>query len=250
MDFITGNKFKKLCDYVLDENGFIKTEAQNHIPFFFVKVDFIDLFFQKYKPNFDFYLITHNGDNDVSEKYDDYLNDKNLLKWYSTNINHQHIKLKSIPIGIANEIWSHGNELIFDEIINEKNTKNNLIYANFDVNTNISERNHCLKNIKQQGIILETKKPFKLYLKDISESYFVISPNGNGIDCHKTWESLYLKTIPIVTKSTNINFYNNLPILIINDWDEFRLSDLSIELYEKLWYNFDINKLNVNYFIS
>lgn len=46
---------------------------------------------------------------------------------------------------------------------------------------------------------------------------FWISPRGNGIDCHRTWEALYLDVIPIVWNSSLNVLYENLPILIIND---------------------------------
>lgn len=46
---------------------------------------------------------------------------------------------------------------------------------------------------------------------------FWISPRGNGIDCHRTWEALYLDIIPIVWNSTLNSLYANLPVMIIND---------------------------------
>ena len=35
MNFITGNKFKDISDYTLDESGFRKTGITNDIPIFF-----------------------------------------------------------------------------------------------------------------------------------------------------------------------------------------------------------------------
>ena len=32
---------------------------------------------------------------------------------------------------------------------------------------------------------------------------FVASPSGNGLDCHRTWEALLLRSIPIVKVQTN-----------------------------------------------
>jgi hypothetical protein len=90
------------------------------------------------------------------------------------------------------------------------------------------------------------KLPFNQYLEEVAKSYFVISPNGNGVDCHKTWESLYLKSIPIVTKSINVDFYKNYPIIIINDWSELNLSILTVDTYNKLWDNSFNQKLFFN----
>ena len=52
------------------------------------------------------------------------------------------------------------------------------------------------------------------------ECAFEASPRGNGIDCHRTWEALILKTIPIVKTSRFDPAYDGLPVVIVKDWDE------------------------------
>lgn len=52
------------------------------------------------------------------------------------------------------------------------------------------------------------------------EFAFEISPRGNGIDCHRTWEALILKTIPIVLTSHLDPIYDGLPVAIVKDWEE------------------------------
>jgi hypothetical protein len=59
---------------------------------------------------------------------------------------------------------------------------------------------------------------------------FWLSPRGNGIDCHRTWEALYLDIIPIVWNSSLNILYKNLPVVIINDYKELN----ERFLYEKL----------------
>ena len=250
MDFITGNKFKKICNYSLDEFGFniLSEPKENEILKIFVKIDYVHSFFttRQQRP---YILYTHNGDLPVDDNYLRYLDDPYLIKWYGQNIMTNHSKLKSIPIGIANEKWPHGNENIFNEVLNKNIKKERLIYVNFDVNTNITERNYCISELNKKGLFMSDKLPFKEYLEEVAKSYFVISPNGNGVDCHKTWESLYLKTIPIVTKSINIDFYNDYPIMVINNWSEFKLSDIDIDLYQKLLKKFNFNDLTIKKFI-
>lgn len=249
MNIITGNKFKNLCDFVLDENGFIKTNKDNEIKIFFVKTDYLDLFFSKYKPNHPFILLTHNSDYHINISHLNYLNDSFLLNWYAQNVDISHPKLKSIPIGIANERWEHGNINIFEKIIKEENKKNNLTYCNFNINTNLEERSGCLNVIKKLEIKVSPSIDFENYLREVSKSYFVISPNGNGVDCHKTWESLYLKSIPIVTESININFYKNLPILIIKNWESLDINYLTEKNYKLIWDNFNPETLTCNSFL-
>lgn len=244
MDFITGNKFKRSCHYSYDEQGVIKHREpkEDEILRIFVKIDYVHNFFTQ-KQYRSYILFTHNGDLPVDESYLKYLDNPKLIKWYGQNIMIKHPKLESIPIGIANEIWSHGNEDVFKEVMGKNIEKERLIYINFDVNTNRSERNYCISELNKKGLEMQPKLPFKEYLEEVTKSYFVVSPNGNGVDCHKTWEALYLKTIPILTQSINIDYYKNLPIIVINDWAEFNPKMFNYDLYRKNWGGFDINKL-------
>ena len=58
------------------------------------------------------------------------------------------------------------------------------------------------------------------------EYAFAISPHGNGLDCHRTWESLILGCIVIVKKSSLDQLYEGLPVVIINDWSEITSENL------------------------
>lgn len=246
LPFISGMGYRKLCDYIYDE--FEKFNIDNIKQFngmkIFVKTDLLAEFIRNilFKIKTNFILYSHNSDLGIDEKYVDLLDNKYLKMWYAQNVLIRHNKLKSIPIGIANKRWKHGNVEILSDTINKNNTKDNLIYCNFDINTNIVERKKCIDNIFP--ITLSPKVDFEQYLEQLSKSYFVISPNGNGIDCHKHWESLYLKTIPIVTDSINIqNFRNEYPFIVIKDWSDFKKLELNEELYFNMIQKLDKNKL-------
>jgi hypothetical protein len=70
----------------------------------------------------------------------------------------------------------------------------------------------------------------------LSTYKFCICPEGNGVDTHRLWEALYLKTIPIVIKSefTEILEYNKIPLVILNNWNEFDENKLvyNVSLFE------------------
>ena len=55
---------------------------------------------------------------------------------------------------------------------------------------------------------------------------FSISPHGNGLDCHRTWEDLALGCIVIVKSSPLNSLYEGLPVVIIEDWDEIHEANL------------------------
>lgn len=244
MEFITGNKFKRICHHSYDEFGFsIQSEpVDGEILKVFVKIDYVHNFFMN-PPSIPFILITHNGDIPVDDSCLRYMENSNLIKWFGQNIMTTHHKLISIPIGLANEKWPHGDEKVFNDVMSQNISKERLIYVNFDVNTNRIERNYCLSELNKKGLEMSDKLPFKQYLEELAKTYFVVSPNGNGVDCHKTWEALYLGAIPIVTKSINIYFYKGYPIIIIDDWSNFNPDYYTVDLYNKIWDDFNQNKL-------
>lgn len=49
---------------------------------------------------------------------------------------------------------------------------------------------------------------------------FSISPYGNGMDCHRTWEDLILGCIVIVKTSPIDPLFEGLPVVIVKDWSE------------------------------
>jgi hypothetical protein len=55
---------------------------------------------------------------------------------------------------------------------------------------------------------------------------FVVSPHGNGLDCHRTWESMVLGNIVIVKRSSLDPLYEGLPVVIVDDWREITSENL------------------------
>ena len=49
---------------------------------------------------------------------------------------------------------------------------------------------------------------------------FVISPAGNGLDSHATWEALLCGCIPIVPRSDIDLLFKDLPVWLVDSWDE------------------------------
>jgi hypothetical protein len=95
----------------------------------------------------------------------------------------------------------------------------------FSSNTNPDEREIALelgKNITGAYIIKQPITP-KSYRKLLLRSKFVLSPPGNGPDCHRTWESMYLGAIPIVKRSFWPFSHLQLPVLVLDDWNDLEL---------------------------
>jgi hypothetical protein len=134
--------------------------------------------------------------------------------------------------------------------VTHRKLNENLLLINFDRNTDQTGlRSNVWKDLcttenkknypfitcidKEKGVQIE-KIP-KIYKRN-RQYPFWLSPRGNGLDCHRTWEALYLDIIPIVWNSSLNILYENLPVIIINDHKELNekfLYDKFNEISEK-----------------
>ncbi len=235
--YVTGMGFRKRCHMVCDEFGF---DPPTHITeddqFVFVKTDYTKAFETHVLPsiNFTVNLITHNSAIGIGEEHVSLLNNPKVKHWYAQNANIPHPKLSSIPLGLANYRWTHGDYTIVDKVNEEVNEKSCLLYMNFDTSTNEAKRKPIQeKFVNKEYVKCSGAKSFNEYLVDLRKSKFTISPPGAGIDCHRIWESIAVDTIPIVEKCHNITFYQDMPILVIEDWDVVNENYLN-EQYEKI----------------
>ncbi len=75
--------------------------------------------------------------------------------------------------------------------------------------------------------------PRYLYYKELAASQFVLSPYGLEIDCVRNWEALVLDCIPIVEHTFADALYEDLPVVLVHDWNEINEAFLN-EKYEQL----------------
>jgi hypothetical protein len=234
--YVTGMGLRNRCHLIYDE--FQKDSANKitqHNQVVFVKADFIYDFFINIAKDirFKFKLITHNSDLSINENHATLLNYSNLIRWYAQNVDIYHPKLTSIPIGIANARWGHGNISALKEVESLHTQKTNLLYCNFDSSTNQANRSQLYNQFANQDFAhVSQRKTFREYLTDVKSSRYVLSPAGNGIDCHRLWETLLMRSIPVVENSINISFYKHLPILIADDWRQVNEQFLREKLHQ------------------
>jgi len=199
----------------------INLSPENNI--FFIKTDFINEFATAILPkiNYKFILLTHDSDFPIPGNTK-ILENSFLIKWLGMNVHSIHPKLQAVPIGMANEVWPHGNKQTMMKVIEENNNKTNLIYCNFDPQTNPEQRYSTIEKLRQLPFIDFDfhKHDYESYLRKVSTYKYIISPPGNSIDCHRIWESIYLKTIPICLKSIPLHYFKNEPILFLDSWEQ------------------------------
>jgi len=197
-----------------------------------------------------FRLVLHNNDAGFDESNLELLDIPNCKKIYTQNVLIEHEDVVPIPIGLGNSCWHYGDQTAFDNIEpSEEKTED--IFFNFTIEGGCRDvkRPDCFNKCTQLGIPWIKSLDQRSYIEKLNTYKFIISPEGNGIDCHRTWEALYLKTIPIVDKNKVTEHFSKLfPMVLVDDWNTFKLDDLN-GVYEKAdWSNYEL--LDFNKFIS
>ena len=66
------------------------------------------------------------------------------------------------------------------------------------------------------------------YFEELIASMFAWSPPGAGIDAHRTWEALLVRTIPVVLRTTLAPLYadHNLPVAVVDDYNDVTVAGL------------------------
>ncbi|KAJ3075793.1 hypothetical protein HDU98_006884 [Podochytrium sp. JEL0797] len=189
-----------------------------------------------------------------------------LLGWYATNckgIEAAHGKISCMPIGV--DQWGDKREKLQTAYRQGFGLKHGLewnsgnvsgkheryVLASFGINTNPPLRQavydlFCVNSNTTRDVNSVMNCQFgqvdqlTFYTKVLANSRFAISPHGNGLDCYRTYEALFMNVIPIVVTSSLDPLYENLPVLILKSWE-----DLTLELMEETELKFAARKWNL-----
>ena len=214
-----------------------------------------------------FILVTGDCDEscpgDLFSSHEDFLafiENPKIIRWYSQNCFPNHPKMVQIPIGLDYHTLSNidNNQNILthwwgdkmpplDQELKIKRISNKAkpltsrklqAYSNFhfQMTTKFGQDRILAKaQIPAECVFYEPNRCPRLQSWKTQVKYaFVISPHGNGLDCHRTWEALCLGCIPIVKTSPLDPLYEGLPVWIVKEW-----SDVNLTLMSKILQEFD-----------
>lgn len=284
LELLFGIEIVKICDYFFPtygpryENEFKHLNKgfdfpENIKPYSIIYIDLSFFFDSTLFSNIKvpFIVITNDNPNIFFESI---LENPNLIKIFSTNIDSDNPKLSCIPIGLLKYIPFIVNDkkdvfMSLYPIDINKNVKN---YIN---NLNINPKQNIIKNYKKllfcKFIDINTKNPFHKYINirnqfidtlskknimidkintdwedyidDLKDHKFSICLPYLGIDCIRIWESLKLGVIPIIINSSINIIYEDLPVLIINEPNDISEKFLN-EQFKIIVKNVNNNKYN------
>lgn len=253
--------FIKDEDHILGERF-----ASMNIPnLHYMKIDQVRHFLLHEAPSIQsrFSIMTHNGDYSVTDELLSLAKTiPNMSVWYGQNIEcYEDPQVQSIPIGLENSMHfphvSKRRRLLEAALHSAAHVPSKMVYMNFSMWTNPSARIHAYNSMRDKPWITDecvqatVQENYPQWLHQVLNHHYVLCPRGNGVDTHRTWETLYLGRIPIVLNDLNMRYYKNLPILIVDDWRDITESLLveGINTFSNVD-NFNLDMLRMSWWKS
>ena len=222
--FVSGDSFRSLADHIVEPDSRIDAKSVEPGDIVFVQASELVRFSESILSHVTspFILITHNGDLNIDGRFSALANDEKILHWLAQNLVFRHPKLTAIPIGLENRcLHSHGIIRDFRRFAGRGFPKSNRILYGFTVSNNAGERAPAVEALRASSQADFTSRLNSRRYRQLLNRYgFVASPPGNGTDCHRTWEALYLGVVPILKRSLFYSFFPDLPALFVDDWNE------------------------------
>lgn len=178
-----------------------------------------------------FVLVTGGSDPASPGPHRAALEDPRIIRWFGENsdLPAEHPKFEPVPLGISDPNVPFGNQAAMLRVharMPAVEDKPLLAHASFHLRISHPARREALAVIRAiEGVVLQQARvaPELLWVRHAGHA-FVISPRGNGLDCHRTWEALLLRSIPIVKRSPLDPLHEAFPVVIVDDWREISLS--------------------------
>lgn len=281
--YIGSMGFRKSCDMFSlinsdNVNGYNFDDLKNN-DVLYIKTDALYNFFKNInKINSRFILLCGCSDYTIPtdkfyniDEFINFISNEKIIHMFAQNCTYKHPKITNLPIGLdyhtlnGNEPHYWGNNcnpiIQENELIDIKNRSKpfyerickcySTIHFSYKGYKYEYDRVDILNNVPRDIIHFEPNQIQRSKTWENQINYaFVLSPHGNGLDCHRTWEALVLGCIPIVKKSDIDALYEDLPVLIVSNWSNLNqdLLNATIEQFKNKTFNY--NKLSLKYWID
>jgi hypothetical protein len=273
-EFVSSRGILKSCDrhnpIPQSSSDFLDPAVYSNLPkgsTVYVCTEAIPNFVKTYLPQAQGPITVISGDSDLSFTGPaPFLDHPNIKHWWAQNCVFQHPRLSPIPIGldyhtVANQDHHWGPKMTPKDqekqlkslaaLVPNWHSREQRAYANYLLNISRGNRQAALQETAKDLVIYETQfVPRQITWWKQASAVFTISPHGNGLDCHRTWETLALGGIPIVQTSVLDSLYEGLPVLIVSKWSDLTedLLEQTIRAFQQR--SFNRERLTLKYWIS
>jgi len=158
---------------------------------------------------------------------------------------------KEFPIGMSYRYVDVYRKGKYKQIGNHEH----LVFSSFYENTDQRRRRNCVINrskiaetLRKNGI-RNVNMDHTIFFDMLPSYKFTISPEGNGIDCHRHYEALIAGCIPIIENNPlTYQKYKDCPVLFTEDYSEITEEYLNNKYSEMIDNVFDFSCLFLSYY--
>lgn len=184
----------------------------------------------------------------------------NVLKIYATNAVYNTDKVIPLPYGLQRKMNAEDDRIeIMTELVekDEHQEPTKLLYINCGLGSerNAPERAYLPHFEQYEWATCRFNKdsmhfPYSAYrefLTEMKDHKFMICPQGHGIDCHRNWELLYMRRVPVMKLSPYFTrLMQGFPVLFVERWEDVteELLVKNDHLYQEAL-NLDLSRLDL-----
>ena len=212
IDNIRLYKRKILCSTATDQMRVDKMMEENDLLRVLAEI----MFMKETK----FIIFCNNEDTPITEDIHLHI-PQNVLAIYAANAIGYGGKLHPFPYGLQRKLYPVDVRLdVMQSAIKHDPKASKLLYINHAEHTNLSERGNIREMFANKSFAtISPRVDYPEYCKQIQAHKFMICPEGNAVDCHRNWEVLLLKRVPIMKRNPYLEeCYKDYPILWVDDY--------------------------------
>ena len=211
-------------------------------------------------------LVVGHSDRETSWKHLKILSSIRIKKIFGTNTINKPGFSESIPLGLTNDCDDSPIHRILgdtnhfrkaEQISNAPTEFDKSIYLNFNLRNNLTKRTELMLALKDSSNIetddIDVSDAGRTrYLTKLRKASLVPCPEGNGIDTHRLWETMYMGGTPVILRNKFLpTVLDNLPVIQLDSWSH--LND--VPRMEALWYQvnerqYEFESLTATYWIE
>ncbi len=230
---IADRTFRTLSDHIIDQDAeWFDPSSVKQGDIIYLNLWYIEWFATTVHDQIEFPYILLScdvGDWYPNPQFQKLLYDPKLSAWFCRNIVFSyHPKLFQIPMGQTDRYFGYHWLPVLEDLSGQRPfEKIHLLYMNF-LPREFGDRKKIVRLFENKPYCFTrtwSDQPYSSitkgeYYKELAASEFVLSPFGLESDCVRTWETLILGSIPIVEHTFLDPLFEDLPVLVVHDWEE------------------------------
>ena len=175
-------------------------------------------------PMMKFIIFTNLEDTPIDEDIFDAIPD-NVLCISAVNAIEHGGKVIPAPYGVQRDMFPRDNRI--DQLENAMTANidpsiSKLLYVNHNDSSHVERvglkgmfRDEDWSNVDEQRV------NYYHFLLNLANHKFILCPRGNAIDCHRNWEVLYMRRVPVMKRYEYLEIlFKDYPVLWVNDYSE------------------------------